>query len=70
MLRWPDYFADPPNATTSGDVNSCALAKGLNTVAQRRERCSLRASPQKAIFRWKMVERSAHFLVRLQHWRA
>ena len=21
MLRWPDYFADPPNATTSGDVN-------------------------------------------------
>ena len=21
MLRWPAYFADPPNATTSGDVN-------------------------------------------------
>ena len=21
MLRWPDYFADPPSDTTSGDVN-------------------------------------------------
>ena len=23
MLRWPDYFVDPPNDTTSGDVNHC-----------------------------------------------
>jgi|GEM_PF-4390702 len=22
MLRWPDYFVDPPNDTTSGDVNN------------------------------------------------
>jgi hypothetical protein len=21
MLRWPDYLADPPSDTTSGDVN-------------------------------------------------
>ncbi len=21
MLRWPDYVADPPSDTTSGDVN-------------------------------------------------
>jgi len=24
MLRWPDYFADPPSDTTSGDVNVTA----------------------------------------------
>ncbi len=22
MLRWPDYLADPPSDTTSGDVNA------------------------------------------------
>ncbi len=22
MLRWPDYFADPPSDTTSGDANT------------------------------------------------
>ena len=25
MLRWPDYFADPPSDTTSGDVNLLGL---------------------------------------------
>ena len=29
MLRWPDYFADPPSDTTSGDVNSMTHGHGV-----------------------------------------
>ncbi len=34
MLRWPAYFADPPNATTSGDVNQL-VAPERPTPAKR-----------------------------------
>ena len=27
MLRWPDYFADPPSDTTSRDINIFRIPK-------------------------------------------
>ena len=31
MLRWPDYLADPPSDTTSGDVNQLTLLRLKST---------------------------------------
>ena len=31
MLRWPDYFVDPPSDTTSGDVNFVIIS-GYNAA--------------------------------------
>ena len=41
MLRWPDYFVDPPSDTTSGDVNLCLSGDlGIRHSLIRQERAS------------------------------
>ncbi len=45
MLRWPDYLADPPSDTTSGDVNLHHLfARNSCAVTRRDHESSMAAA--------------------------
>ena len=44
MLRWPDYFVDPPNDTTSGDVNVLSNLQGFGGFLVRSDCLALRRS--------------------------